>query len=55
MAHTPQIGICPSAGSVGVGITIAVELVIVVVSRVVEVFDDAAEMVALVASVSVLG
>lgn len=49
MAHTPQIGICPSAGPVGVGMTVAVELVIVVVSRVVVVFRDAAEVVALVA------
>ena len=49
MAHTPQMGICPSAGPVGVGITVDVELVIVVVSRVVVVFEDAGEVVALVA------
>jgi len=49
VAHTPQIGICPSTGPVGVGITVAVELVIVMVSRVVVVFEGSAEVVALVA------
>jgi hypothetical protein len=49
IAHTPQIGICPSAGPVGVVMAEEIELVFIVVIGVVEVFDNTVEVKVLVA------